>query len=282
MADLQLQAVIDDSGKGVKPVFVLAGFVLSAYRWSIVAELWQKILDAPPKIAYFKMSEASSFSGEFSRFSTERRDKKVGEFVRVITDYRPLVLIDVMPHEAYERVFKGKIAKGLDYPYFLPYHEIMGTLWRYQYNHDWHPDEKVDFVFDEQGKESDLAQRIWVFTASDVPDVIKKFVGRRPIHRNEKTFLPLQAADLVAWHVRRFHEEKSRGTEYNDPTWKAMSSLERAENEWTEERLRKIYGGLREKGALFEYDIKSGKVLKRHKRLLEERISQLNEREKKE
>lgn len=274
---LQLQAVIDDSGKGVKPVFVLAGFVLSAYRWSVVADLWQAILDAPPKIAYFKMQEAASSNGEFSRFSTEQRDKKVSELVQLITDYRPLALTDVMPHEAYECVFKGKIAKGLDYPYFLPYHEIMGTLWRYQYNHDWHPDEKADFIFDEQGKESELIQRIWPFTASDVPAAVKKFVGNRPVHRDEKTFLPLQAADLFAWHVRRFYEEKSRGREYNNPAWKALSSLERAENEWTEERLRKIYDGLRKMGLLFEYDIKSRKVLKRQKRILAERISQLNE-----
>jgi hypothetical protein len=273
---LRLQAVVDDSGKGVKPVFVLAGFVLSAYKWSIVADFWQGILDAPPKISYFKMQEAATFTGPFKQFSTQERDKKVAALVKLITDYRPLAIKDIMPHEAYERVFKGKIAKSLDYPYFLPYHEIMGTLWRYQYNHDWHPEEKADFIFDEQGKESDLIQRIWRFTASDVPVAVKKFVGNRPLHRDEKTFLPLQAADLFAWHVRRSYEEKSRGKEYNDFVWKSLSSLECAQNEWTEERLRKIYDGVRKMGLLFEYDIKPRKILKRHKRILAERINELN------
>jgi hypothetical protein len=40
-----LQAVIDDSGKGVDPVFVLAGFVLSAFKWSVFADQWKSILD---------------------------------------------------------------------------------------------------------------------------------------------------------------------------------------------------------------------------------------------
>jgi len=273
---LQLQAVVDDSGKGIKPVFVLAGFVLSAYQWSVFADHWQAILGARPKIDYFKMQEAATFTGQFKQFSTQERDEKVAGLAKLVTDYRPLAIKDVMPYEAYERVFKGKIAKRLDYPYFLSFHEIMGALWRYQYNYDWHPDERVDFIFDEQGKESDLIQRIWRFTASDVPAAVKKFVGNKPIHRDEKTFLPLQAADLFAWHVRRFYEEKSRGKEYNDSVWKALSSLECAQNEWTEERLRKLYDGVRKMGLLFEYDIKSRKLLKRHKRILAERINELN------
>lgn len=274
---LQLQAVIDDSGKGINPVFVLAGFVLSAYQWTVFSDHWQAILDASPKIAYFKMQEAAGCRGQFARFSVQQRDKKVEALVRLIVDYRPLALKDVMPNEAYERVFRGKLAKSLDYPYFIPYHEIMGTLWRYQYNNDWHVDEKIDFIFDEQGKESDLSQRIWSFTASDVPAAVKEFVGAKPVHRDEKAFLPLQAADLYAWQIRRFYEVKSGGNEYNDPAWKALSTLECAQNEWTEERLRKIYDGVRAMGLIFEHDITSRKELKLHKRVLAEKIRQLNE-----
>ena len=273
---LNLQAVIDDSGKGVPPVYVLAGFVLSEYKWTIFAEHWQSILNKPPNVSYFKMQEAAGLRKEFLRFSTKQRDAKVGELVKLITDYRPLALIDVMPQDVYESIFKGKIAKGLDYPYFLPYHEIMGTLWRYQYNKDWHPDEKVEFIFDEQGKESELSQRLWPFTANDVPDAVKKFVGKAPIHRNEKEFLPLQAADLFAWHVRRHHECPDNNQDYLVSAWRALSSLECAKNEWTEARLRKIFDGVRKMGLLFEYDIKSRKDLKRHKRYLEERIRKLN------
>ena len=180
-----------------------------------------------------------------------------------------------MPHGAYDRVFKGKLARGLDYPYFLPYHNIMGTLWRYQYNNDWHPDERVDFVFDEQGKESDRAQLMWNFTVNATPNVVRKFVGNRPIHRDEKVFLPLQAADMFAWHVRRFYEEKARGKEYVDVSWKNLSSLTCAEDEWTEERLRTIYAGVRAIGLLFEHDVKSPKALKILKKDLANRLSKL-------
>jgi len=54
-----LQAVVDDSGKSEKPVFLLAGFVLNVDEWTAFADQWQNILDGPPKLEYFKMSEAT-------------------------------------------------------------------------------------------------------------------------------------------------------------------------------------------------------------------------------
>jgi hypothetical protein len=271
---MELQAVVDDSGKGVKPVYVLAGFVLSAYQWIVFAEHWQAILDAAPKIPYFKMHEAWHLSEQFSRFSTQQRDEKVTKFVSLIIEYRPLALKEVIHHSMYDRVFKGKIAPGMDYPYLLPCSNIVGTLARYQYNNEWHPNDPVDFIFDEQGKESDKVQRVWSYGLQFVPLVLKPLIGGKPINRNDKDFLPLQAADLFAWHVRRFYEEKSRGQEYMDPHWKSLKSLKCAEYEWTEEHLQKICDGVRKTGQLFEYDIKSKKVLKRHKRALAERFEE--------
>jgi len=74
---LILQAAIDDSGKGGKPVFVLAGFVLNVYKWIVFADQWKAILDIPPKIEYFKMNEALQYTGQFTNFSTTMRDERV-------------------------------------------------------------------------------------------------------------------------------------------------------------------------------------------------------------
>jgi Protein of unknown function (DUF3800) len=267
-----LQAAVDDSGKGVKPVFVLAGFILSAYQWSVFADHWQAILDAPPKIDYFKMKEAWHCHDEFARFSTTERDAKVKKFVSLIMDYRPLAIKEVVEHELYERVFKGKLARGMDHPYHLCAQNIIGTVLRYQYNNDWHINDKVDFIFDEQGKESEMIQQTWRFGLKILPPVLKPLVGSRPMHKDEKTFLPLQAADLFAWQVRRFYEEKYRGKEYSDPSWIALSSLKCAEDEWSEERLKKIVNGVRSKGYLFEHDLKTKKERKAYKALIERRF----------
>jgi Protein of unknown function (DUF3800) len=250
-----LQAAVDDSGKGEPPAFILAGFVLRVEEWVAFSDAWQAILDKPPKIAYFKMKEAASCTGEFSRFSTSQRDKRVQAFTSLILQYRPLAVRNVIPHGAYQATFRGKIAKQADYPYFLSYYAIIGVLLRYQYLQKWHADSGVDFVFDEQGKESILPQLAWQFAKQIVPAWAKPLIGARPTARDEKAFLPLQAADFLAWHSRRFYLEQSRGKDYHSPAWEALSGLACAEDVWDGERLQKIFQGVRASAALFEYDV---------------------------
>jgi hypothetical protein len=131
---MMLQAVVDDSGKGQKPVFVLAGLVLRQDQWVAFTNSWKAILDTSPKLEYFKMKEAAHCVGQFKRFSTADRDKRLQELVSLILAYQPLAIRNVIPHQAYEEVFKGKIAKGLDYPYFLSFYGIIGALLKYQFS----------------------------------------------------------------------------------------------------------------------------------------------------
>jgi hypothetical protein len=66
-------------------------------------------------------------------------------------------------------------------------------------------------VFDEQGAFGREALDWWVNFRKLLDDAprgsirarVAKLVCDRPIFRDEKQFLPLQAADLYAWHVRK-------------------------------------------------------------------------------
>jgi hypothetical protein len=42
----------------MRPVMVLGGFIATAPQWEAFVPEWQAMLDAPPRISYFKMSEA--------------------------------------------------------------------------------------------------------------------------------------------------------------------------------------------------------------------------------
>jgi len=263
-----LQPVIDDSGRGEQPVFVLAGFVMSVYMWTVFADQWRAILDAPPKIEYFKMKEATHCFEQFEGFSIPQRDAKVRMLTSLIVDHKPLAVRHVVPLEAYERCFKKKFSKKANYPYFLSYYGVIGTLLRYQVLNEWHLNDKSDFVFDEQGTESDFIQGNWTAAEKKLPEEYKKLIGARPDHRNDKKFLPLQAADLFAWHVRRSYAER----EFSDHNWEHLSSLECAEDEWDEERLRTFAERLRASGLVFEYELKTRKERKNHKKLLRERF----------
>lgn len=59
-------AFVDDSGSGGdSPYFVLAGYAACESAWTTFLPHWQSVLDLPPKLEYFKMSEAESLKGQF-------------------------------------------------------------------------------------------------------------------------------------------------------------------------------------------------------------------------
>jgi hypothetical protein len=87
---LQPQAIIDDSGTEPQSrVFVLGGFIASAADWAKFSIDWQTVLDQPPKLSYFKLTEAMSLSakGQFARhrgWNETKRDSRLIDLAHVI------------------------------------------------------------------------------------------------------------------------------------------------------------------------------------------------------
>jgi Protein of unknown function (DUF3800) len=66
--------------------------------------------------------------------------------------------------------------------------------------------ETVDFIFDDQTEKS-FIMSAWNEYLAARPDDIRDYYGATPRFENDQKFLPLQAADLWAWWVRRWYEE---------------------------------------------------------------------------
>ena len=50
----------------------------------------------------------------------------------------------------------------------------------------------------------------------------RSLIGACPRHENEKFVLPLQAADMLAWHIRR--EQADQGTDWLEtPAWEIFT-----------------------------------------------------------
>jgi hypothetical protein len=64
----------------------------------------------------------------------------------------------------------------------------------------------VDFTFDEQGGLGDDAALWYGWLKDERNPSIRKLMGSTPIFRNDKEVVPLQAADMYAWHLRREYE----------------------------------------------------------------------------
>jgi Protein of unknown function (DUF3800) len=211
---LQPQACIDDSGnEPTKPHFILAGFVAPAASWAALSDEWQGALDESPKLDYFKMKEAAKLKDQFdpSRGWTEAtRDDRLITFTRIIRKHARIRIHAKIKHEHFNKYIKSIPVPNrklfTDSPYTLLFQQIIlamavrGDLYGVNV--------PCDFIFDTQVGFSEEIQTQW----SQFKDVVKSasrtdlpaLVGDLPIFRDEKSFLPLQAADLYAWQMRNY------------------------------------------------------------------------------
>ena len=218
---LMLQSFIDDFGwDGRAPVFVLAGYVAKEQQWEVFSDDWQIVLDLPEpkKLHHLKMAEAYLLNNRNSQFygwTEKERDERLKKFVQVINRHAAHGVISVIPIEPYRRLFAGKFSPDiLDRPYFLSFFGMMTNLIKFTKDRDL--DDRIDFIFDTQGGESKaiLVSQYERYMAL-APAEFRKFGPAIPKFEREEDFLPLQAADMFAWHIRRHYWEVSIG---RDPT----------------------------------------------------------------
>lgn len=66
----------------------------------------------------------------------------------------------------------------------------------------------VEFIFDEQDGIS-LDVQLWFDAMKGaLPRKIRKLISGTPLFRNDKDMVQLQAADMLAWYLRREHEAR--------------------------------------------------------------------------
>ena len=80
-----------------------------------------------------------------------------------------------------------------------------------------------------------------------------------PTIEDDKTFLPLQAADLLVWHYRQELLARKQGVSPESPFWDALKTLPLVESDLDEARLSKLMATLNrvadEDGCIFEYQL---------------------------
>ena len=247
-----LQGFIDDSGEQElpnDPVFVLAGFITSAERWASFSQEWQAALDAAPSIRFFKMNQAITCTGEFRGWTKAGAGKKVEILTAIIPRYaetRVQCVIDKKAFAKYVRTIRApKRLPVLDKPYALAFqHIIMATATTFL---AWEFNNTCDFIFDQQGKIGEDAVRVWdglqlTIEANAAAGRLdyRPFIGERPIFRDDKKFLPLQAADLYAWHVRRDYADSEIIEMPPRPAMRALRNMSTIQRYIDEQELKRF------------------------------------------
>lgn len=203
------QVFVDDSGgKGHSRNFVLVGLASDSDRWSRFSIEWQACLDQLPRVGVFKMRDAASLSGEFQRFTSQQRDARLKELAQIVNRYAEFVIWTVIDLEAHAQTW-AKLTKPQSEVYFWPFHTlVMGACFDLWEECGWR--RPFEIIFDEQLIFGERARR-WY-------PLVQEILRRR--HPDEATILPaalefgkdddhlpIQAADLFAWCIRKNTDE---------------------------------------------------------------------------
>lgn len=205
---VMLQAFADDSASDVgEQRLYIAAFINGADQWADFSDRWARRLRRHPAIDYFKMSEAESLRGQFEGWSEADRDEKVLKLARVINESRPWSVHCSVSREQYERILAPVAPYNLQNPYFVCFWGVMHAAADYHRALGIGGVPPVDFVFDEQGGLGHDAALWYQWSKEQQEPEIRNLMGATPIFRDDKLVVPLQAADMLAWHLRRHHEK---------------------------------------------------------------------------
>lgn len=204
-----LEAYIDDS-YNKDGIFVLAGYIARASAWAQFSKEWEEMLPAgtPNKNGrnHFKMSEMAMSPDRMAR---------VSGFYRIIENHTTAAIsckIDISElRRARERIYVPDV--DIDWGFWGNTYKVafrclldMFHTYREKFPHVVPLDEQVDFYFDDQTEKRDILAA-WDDYILNRPPEIREFYGATPRFENDKVFLPLQAADFLAWWVRKWYTD---------------------------------------------------------------------------
>lgn len=192
-----------------------------------------------PRLDYFKMSEAMSFTGQFAGWSEESRKERMRLLIKIIADYRPLGITSAVPHDLYKRVFGSNPDRAIAHPYFISFYGLIALVAEDLAAKGLK--DKIDFIFDSQPDQMDIVMASWNRFVEISPPEVRAIFGDPPIFRSDKTTMPLQAADLSAGWLRAQAEDTILGKADRDPLWGDQGDTLRCIGRlWTLEDIMKV------------------------------------------
>jgi hypothetical protein len=196
---------VDESGgSGADRILLLSACIQTYPVWTAFSDDWDKVLRESPAVTAFHVREARGHLKEFARWKDIDVDRKIIALAEVIIRHQPQIVTCWMSERDYAETVRANGPPDLHHAYFMCFCAIVIKVAQYQaYLGITTP---ADFIFDEHGEIGEEAL-LWHFAMKDgQPEEIRTIMGSTPVFKDDKDVLPLQAADLVAWHKRRRKE----------------------------------------------------------------------------
>ncbi len=259
-----LKAYLDNSGEEDDPqhkVCSLAGYVTTIKKWCKFEKLWKQILKQY-KVPYLHMKEYAHYKSPFDIFWDEKLMKEKPErklflqaLVNIMDETNLRGILSVIRLDDF-RKFNEEKGLGIDaYAFNLYVCMFMIAAW-------WQ-NKPVEIIIDRINKPGRMIDRAREYAETDVwftkpTDYIQVSVLAKGFTSRE--VVPIQAADFLAWEIRKFIDSKdewySKFKVGDDPAiWnKSMSAWSKQQGITT----RKSYELLSEKtipyGFIWDYN----------------------------
>ena len=184
------------------------------------------MLKGPPKLDYMKATEANRREGQFRGWSETDRDKRQLAGVSIIKKHGVIGIKVGLKHDDFEEILKLDIP-GLRTPYEPMMAHMMITIIgaiEYYLPPATRDQTKVEFLFDCGTTSRKELKTCYKALVSSSPEYQRFFYGE-PSFRDDNIFKPLQAADLYAWHVRRFYALEAKSKTLDTEVWRALQEI---------------------------------------------------------
>ncbi len=183
-----MQAYIDDSTES-RAVLVLAGYIASDPQWLAFAEKWQNALHEE-RLKVFKMN----------KLKQPHHYPRVERFYRIIESTVSGGFYIAVPISALSTVCaEFNIAPRYRSPYYMAWILLISVFRKLYTETKWNP--PLDLIFDNQKEEKFILKAWHILKDKQKGDIAP--LKNTPAFRSDEDVLPLQAADLLAWWVRK-------------------------------------------------------------------------------
>jgi hypothetical protein len=234
-----LQAWFDDTGKdGRSPIFMLAGVVAPVRNWAAFADSWDNALKGKPRpLEYFKAYEAHWRCGQFKGWTQLERDHKVSELTAIIEQYvcwpgAGAGVTFSVQHDDYDSIVvpclspENRKLRHHRRPFDLAFVATIGAMLQEAYTRPTR--QLLHLLFDEGIETKEILKNSYLrfvdYLTRERPKHIDLLHNKDAEFRDDKHEPPLQAADLFAWHARRYLESQMRGADYIDSIWLRLNA----------------------------------------------------------
>lgn len=225
---LMLTAYLDDSGhKDDKstPIFSVGGVVASIAAWRKFETEWGEVLRAF-HVSQSHMKDFAHRQGEFKGWLEETRRNFLSQLMGIMDSHVKFYVGAVLPIENFNNLSKQQREDLVD-PYYACFQVCVHGIALYAEKH--FPGEKVDIVFDRRTKSKGLGGELFDHCIEKLE--MGNQLGTLDFG-STLDYVPLQAADLVAYELNLYRRGNGKIEESRWPLRELVRQIQQSDKDW--------------------------------------------------